>query len=266
MGLDFNGKLWVFQDIDMISFPIKKQFIKFLRAYHPEINNLTKKYEKSNITYLEWFMKNELINNKEKPWNSLEKYSGNLQKIQKIANEDINTYINDLHKNLLRQFGDTNHFISGRVEEIYELNKKLKEKGIIIIGITSRGTIYDEDFIYTNCREKTENWNLLQDMKYDKIFLQDFSDKHRVIHELQKDPEFSVDRVICMMEDNTKGLINMVSSGIQGVLYDIDNWRNQPHIDLMNEKYPEKIQIVHSYADMKDKVLELTEAKLNEYK
>ncbi|MCF7866398.1 hypothetical protein K9L67_02315 [Candidatus Woesearchaeota archaeon] len=267
MSLIFDKNLWVFQDIDMVSFPFKKQLIKYMREEHKKLNSLINLYEKSDRSYFEWFLKKYIDDNFDKEknkWTILGEFISEFNKIKKVKSVDIETYVNDMHRSLLRNFGDSKYFLSSRNEEIYELNKELKNLGVNIIGITSRGRVDDENWLYKNCKEKTLLWNKNEEMNYDKIFLQDFSDKHRVIKNLEKEnKDFSVDRVICMMEDNAKGLINLSNLGVPGVLYDVDNWRNQEYIDKINKKHSGLLTVVKNYEDMKNTVLLMTNEKIN---
>lgn len=224
----------VLQDIDMVSYPFKKQFAKFLQA-HFEREDLTKEYKRGQQTYLAWHIESNKNSTLFKDL-VVEREGG-------FRFEHISRY----HEFLIREFGNSPYFVRGVIKPVQKLNKKLVQKGFRIEGVTARACDVKKFSVYDDVvKEKTKEWN-------EKV-------QTRLSHIHYYGSEYKVHaingrKIFCMVEDEPMGLKGFLERGIPGVL--INTLPSSSHEALKKDlirKYPKLLCVVESYDDVEQAV------------
>lgn len=260
--------VYILEDIDQVLYPIKTQIIKYLDSQNRNNNKLFKKiikeFKNSESGYFGTFLKRKFeIPGKE---NNEGKtiYLNTIGKTLKLEEKEFYD-INSLHFKLLRDLGNSKYFLYGINPEMQQLNKELDEYGIIRIGITARGNTQKPDYLYDDCINKTNQWNVNEQAGLNHIFLQNFGDKHKTLEQIkQLYPGFCREHIVCMIEDNPKGLDSILEKGIKGILISLEPKRYKDKISYLKKKYGNQLYIFNNHEGARLKAIELAEDKLYE--
>lgn len=219
----------ILQDIDMVSYPFKTQYTKFLESYFQR-NDLATEFSKSQEPYLDWHIK---ANKENTLFEDL---------VIKREGGFSAKNITDFHGFLIREFGNSSHFLEGVIQPVQLLNKKLKNKGFIVEGVTARACDVKKFSIYENVKEKTWTWNVNVQASLNEIHY--FSSEHKIRAVKNR-------KVNCMVEDDPYGLVDFLERGVPCVL--INTMHGNKHEVLKNElikKYPKLLDVIDTHDDI----------------
>ena len=253
----------ILQDIDNVTYPFKEKHIEFLTERKLITYELADKAIKSKkpyiIDYLLWEENNG--NCTKKATNTLrEKYGEKAKEIkQKLKDRKASIYEQEealeteaLVFSTFDEFRESEIFLTGRVDEIADLNKKIKKEHpeIKIIGITARGTHakkYPEEL--KKITDKTFEWNKNREICLDEIYFE----KNKIKSYNEIITKHKEHEVLCFVEDDPKNIEPFLKRGIKCILIEFEHHEQELLVKRLKETY-ENLIIAKTPKDAKEEI------------
>lgn len=214
----------ILEDIDMVSFPFKKQFTSFLREKFSDNGNVVDEFERSNYAYIKRAVQ------------ELEDQQFLKSFIQDKVGDLNNQRLKEFEMELLKEFGNSQFFLEGVYDETREMNNSIS---LDVVGVTARKCPRDGFEIYEDTAGKTDRWNKDNGVGLREILYRSTRIKYTVLEELD-------DEVVCMIEDNPLGLEGFLERGIPGILVRSHNV-DESKVREMKKRFGDQFIVLDSH-------------------
>lgn len=244
----------ILQDIDNVSYPFKEKHTEYLLEQDLiRVEDAQKFLESKKPYLLDYILSEKKIGNcpykiTEKMKNKYEHKAKEIKKMLELKELNQASAKNiELESYFFATFDDffmTNHYLTGTVKEIQELNKTIKKTDpeIQIIGITARAIhVKDNPEEYEILTKQTVQWNIQNNVGLDEIFFE--NKKIKTYHEIKNMIKYKDKEILCFLEDDPRNIEEFLKEGITCVLIRFDYHEMEDFVKQLKEKYKNKLKL-----------------------
>jgi len=241
----------IIEDIDGPLYPHKQQYLAFFRhrydgALNPEF---IQAFEKSaDYYYISDFMRHVGMDDESVM---------TLLKMHGITKASLDESAKEYIRVSMREFGDSEEFMQGRIEQMHLLNRFLAKRGIKIIGATSRAINTNPNDLYNDGVRKTRDWADNNEIGLVTTYFYLTKDKYHVLDDIKRDFFIQPSEVLAVIEDVADSLPGFMDVGIPCIMVDVGSQQQREKATMLQSKYHGMLILANDHTEVRNIVMKM---------